>query len=489
MKRGIFALTLLVVAVLAGSAAAYYWHETRPRELRGSATDEFVPTANPADTPRAPTVARPVATAAANPRAKAKRAVKRTAKAATKPRRKRLKPLNGVEWWPTYGYDEARSRVAPGYKLRPPFRQVWQFRARHYIEFPPAVAYGRIYVAQQAGRFFAVNTKTGRILWKKHFRRCLAASPVVRDGVVYQAVMHPLPCGTSNRRARGFVVAMDARSGRELWRFNAGAIESTPLLRGETLYFGSWDHHLYAVDIRGGRLRWAYRADDEVNTAPAYAGGTIFVGTDGGRVHGVWARTGRMRWRNSSFARFGRREYFYATPTVAYGRVFIGNTDGTMYAYGASSGRLLWASRAGSYVYTAAAVWKRTVYVGSYDGNVYAFDAATGARRWTRSLPAAIHGAPTIMAGHLYFSTCGTCGQNGSRYAKRGPSHTFALNARNGRVVWRFRDGRYSPLVADSKRAYLVGRTSVYGLVPRNRAAKAKARPVRPKSKPARRRG
>src|ERR687895_21885 len=237
MKRGIFALTLLVVAVLAGSAAA-------------------------------------------NPRAKAKPAVKRTAEAPAKPRRKRLKPLNGVEGWPTYGYDEARSRVAPGYKLRPPFRQVWQFRARHYIEFPPGVA--------------------------------------------------------------------DARSGRELWRFNAGAIESTPLLRGETLYFGSWDHHLYAVDIRGGRLRWAYRADDEVNTAPAYAGGTIFVGTDGGRVHGVWARNGRMRWRNSSFARFGRREYFYATPTVAYGRVFIGNTDGTMYAYGASSGRLLWASRAGS---------------------------------------------------------------------------------------------------------------------------------------------
>jgi outer membrane protein assembly factor BamB len=198
-----------------------------------------------------------------------------------------------------------------------------------------------------------------------------------------------------------------------------------------------------------------------------------------------------MRWRNSSYSRFGRREHFYATPTVAYGRVYIGNTDGTVYAYGAGSGRLLWASRAGSYVYTGAAVWKRTVYVGSYDGNVYAFDAATGARKWRRPLPAAIHGAPTIMAGHIYFSTCGTCGSRGSRYAKRGPSHTFALNARTGRVVWRFRDGRYSPLVADAKRAYLVGRTSVYALVPRKKAAaaKAKARPARQRPKPARRRG
>ena len=461
MKRRLIALALLAFAALAGTGAAYYWHETRPREIRGSPTEEFVATANPADTRTTPALPEPAATAATNPRTKPKPA---------KPgKKKKLKPLNGVEWWPTYGYDDARSHVSPGYRLRPPFRRVWRFRAGHYIEFPPAVAYGRIYVAQQVGRFFAVNTKTGRILWKKHFRRCIAASPVVHDGVVYQAVMHRGRCDTSNRRARGFVVAMDARTGRELWRFRAGSVESSPLLRGKTLYFGSWDKHLYAVDIRRGKLRWSYRADDEVNTAPAYAGGTIFVGTDGGRVHAVWAKTGRRRWRNSSFSRFGRREYFYATPTVAYGRVYIGNTDGTVYAYGASSGRLLWAQKAGSYVYTAAAVWKRTVYVGTYDGFVVALDAATGDRRWRHSGPAAIHGAPTILNGLIYFSSCGTCGQRGKRSARRGKSMTFALNTRTGRRVWQFRDGRYSPVVADAKKVYLVGATSVYALVPRKK--------------------
>jgi outer membrane protein assembly factor BamB len=375
-----------------------------------------------------------------------------------------------VEWWPTYGYDEARTHVAPPYRLSPPFRQVWHFRAGHYIEFPPAVAYGRVYVANQTGRFFAVNARTGKMIWQKRFRRCIAASPVVADGIVYQAVMHGLPCGTGNRSARGFVVAMNARNGKILWRFDAGAVESTPLVRGKTIYFGSWDRRLYAVDIRGGKLRWSYRADHEVNTSPAYAGGMLFIGTDGGRVHAVWAKTGRNRWTSSSYSRLGRREQFYATPTVAYGRVYIGNTDGTVYAYGAGTGRLLWAQNAGSYVYTAAAVWQRTVYVGSYDGNVYAFDAATGDERWRRELPAAIHGAPTILAGRIYFSTCGTCGQRGSRYAKRGPSHTFGLDARTGRVVWRFGDGRYSPVVADDRRMYVAGSTSVYALVPRRPA-------------------
>ena len=135
-----------------------------------------------------------------------------------------------------------------------------------------------------------------------------------------------------------------------------------------------------------------------------------------------------------------------------------------MYAFGAETGNLLWAQRAGTYVYTSPAVWNKTVYVGSYDGNVYAFDAATGDVRWRYDSPGAIHGAPTVMAGLVYFSNCGTCGQNGTRYAEPGPQQTFALDARSGKLVWKFPAGKYSPIVADEERVYLVGAGSVYAL-------------------------
>ena len=38
-------------------------------------------------------------------------------------------------------------------------------RARHYIEFPPVVAYDKIFIAQQRGRFYALDAKTGKQLW------------------------------------------------------------------------------------------------------------------------------------------------------------------------------------------------------------------------------------------------------------------------------------------------------------------------------------
>jgi outer membrane protein assembly factor BamB len=114
-------------------------------------------------------------------------------------------------------------------------------------------------------------------------------------------------------------------------------------------------------------------------------------------------------------------------------------------------------------------IWNRTVYEGSYDGRMYALDAATGDVRWRYAAPSSIHGAPTILNGLLYFSTCGRCGHRGSRYAKQGARATIALDARNGRVVWEFPDGKYSPLVADDTRVYLAGITRIYALVPCSR--------------------
>jgi outer membrane protein assembly factor BamB len=248
----------------------------------------------------------------------------------------------------------------------------------------------------------------------------------------------------------------------------AGSVESSPLLVGKNLYFGSWDHHLYAYRIRGKRrplLRWTFRADDQIVAAPAHAGNLVFVATSSGSVYGVDVKTGRQRWHATSFARFGRREYFYATPTVAYGRVYIGNADGTVYAFGASTGHLLWARSVGTYVYTAAAVWRKTVFVGTWDGNFVALDAVTGAPRWRYAAAASITGAPTVLAGLVYFSTCGRCGAGGLRRVKIGPRGTWALNARNGDPVWHFHDGKYSALVADGTRIYISGRNKVYALI------------------------
>lgn len=380
------------------------------------------------------------------------------------------KPAPKRRPWPTYGFDPQRTHVADDFDHRPPYRRVWHINGHDTLEFPPSVGYDHVYLAQQKGLFFALDADTGKVAWKKNFKRCAASSPTLANGLVYQAYMDFTPCPEGRPGATGFMTARDAKTGRQRWRFNAAPIESSPLLRGRTLYFGSWDHRVYAIDAMTGRKRWSFQADDQVNTSGAYSQGTVYIASDGGTLYALSARTGRLRWSAQSNASFGSREFFYATPTVRYGRVFIGNTDGTMYVYGAKTGKLRWARPLGTYIYSAAAVSGRRVFVGTYDGSFYALDAATGDVRWKRAAAGAVHGAPTVMQGLVYYSTCNSCGSAASRAVKRGPGGTYALDARTGKEVWRFRGGKYAnPVVADSRRVYVTGQARLFAFVPRQR--------------------
>ncbi|MGH2802548.1 MAG: PQQ-binding-like beta-propeller repeat protein [Thermoleophilaceae bacterium] len=423
------ALVAVVIAIAVGVYA--YNQETEPIEKRGSATEEFV-TTEPEE-PQPP------------------------------PKKHNPRP------WPTYSYDIARRHISP-YRHRPPYRRLWTIDAHDTLEFPPTVGYGRVYLAQQKGLFFALDAQTGKVDWKKSLGRCAASSPTIGKGVVYQSYMHPVVCAQDQPGADGFVVAWDADTGRERWRFNAAPIESSPLVKGRRLFVGSWDRNVYALNARTGKKIWSFQADDQVNTSAAYWKGRIFIGSDGGTLYALSAKTGRELWSRSD-----AREFWYATPTVAYGRVYIGNTDGTMYVYGAKTGRLLWARPLGSYIYGAAAVYRRKVFVGTYDGRFYALDAATGDTRWQIEAGGTVHAAPTVMDGLVYYAICSTCGSEAQRAIAGGTDSTYAVRARDGRRVWRFPGGKYAnPVVADEERIYITGRSFQYAFAERGSPAARK---------------
>jgi outer membrane protein assembly factor BamB len=399
-------LVLTGVALLVVVASVIGIRDVLPRRAQtvvGSSTTEFVPTSLPTVKPRAPGVA-----------------------------------------WPTYGFDAARARTA-SFALRPPFRQRWVFHGRALLEFPPAVAYGRVYLPTFDGRFYALSAATGRVVWSRRSGRCGWASPAVARHVVYITFIGSGEC--RSRRPGGELDAYDASTGRLRWRRELGPTESSPLVVDGEVVVGDWNGDAWAFAAQTGRTLWRTRISGAVKGSFAFGDGRLFIGTYGGRMYALAPRSGRELWVSRGYGRF------YSSPAVAYGRVFIGSLDDGVYAFGATTGHLLWSRPTGNYVYASPAVAGRQVLIGSYDHRFYALDAVTGRVRWRFDAGDRISGAASVIDDVVYFSTFG--------------ERTFALDSRTGKVLERWQDGKYSPAVADASHLYLVGLGRLYALTAR----------------------
>src|SRR5881394_3178203 len=414
MKKALLVLAAGAVLVAAGLVAYGLYRKHEGRNIHGSPTQEFNTTE---------TKAKPI-----TPKAKIR--------------------------WPMYRFDAARQGAPEGVlqAVVPPFRPLWFYRARSLVEFPPAIAYGKLYFANAKGTLFAVDIKHVRTAWHFDTRRCTAATPAVDQHTVYMAFLNHPPCNATRSGIDGEVVALNADTGKVRWKVKMGPTESSPLVADGLVYVGDWTGKVYALSAATGRTVWSYQTGDKVKDGLALAGKHVYFGSYDSHVYALNARTGKLFWRSSAQQRLGPSGTFYSTPAVAYDRVYIGATDGKMYSYGATSGKLRWSHGTGSYVYASPAVWNRRVYAGSYDGTIYCWDAATGDVRWKFKTNGSISGSAVVI--------------NGVVYVANFSGRTYGLDARTGKVLWVFRRGRYASVVTDRRRLYLAAYSRVFALAP-----------------------
>ncbi len=247
-----------------------------------------------------------------------------------------------------------------------------------------------------------------------------ASSPAVADGTVY--------LGSDDRK----VYALDAATGRLRWDFTTGnGIYAGPAVSGGIVYIGSDDGKLYALNAATGQLRWAYTSHYPVESTPVVADGTVYFGSFNHKVCALDAATGRLRWSYSA------QDAVTSSPVVAGGIVYFGSFDDKVYALNAATGRLRWSFTTGSYVFSSPAVSGGVVYIGSEDAKVYALDAATGRLRWSYTTGGDVFSSPAVSGGVVYVGS--------------DDDKVYALDAATGHLRWSYATGDWvnsSPVVA-----------------------------------------
>ena len=373
--------------------------------------------------------------------------------------------------WPTFGYNRARTSHFPS-DLKPPFKRIWRTEPTgELLEFPPSLARGRLFVAENNGRVVALSARTGRRLWKRDLGALAASTPTYDKGRLYVTILCQTACttaiGNTESNGRGRVAALSARTGRVVWQRDLPSrAESTPVVVRDRLYFGSEDGTVYGLRTRDGKTDWTYKAADDVKASLAYRNGRLYFGDYSGSVNALRARDGKLVWSRSNVS----PENFYSAPALGFDRIFLSSTDGKVHAL-RMNGDVDWrfSARPQGYIYAAPALANPrglgpTVFIGSHDRRFYALDARSGDVRWSKQAGGEISGTAAIIGQYVYFS------------AFRGSRTTFGLRTRDGKEAFRRPQRAFDPAIADERRLYLVGYASISALEPRGERERGRGR-------------
>lgn len=261
---------------------------------------------------------------------------------------------------------------------------------RSQIAAPPVIANGTLFFLDADHRVHAISATDGSRIWSENLRPQDSRDRVARGGGV----------AASGGRVFvttgfGFIAALDATTGEEVWRRQADApFQSAPTVSGTRLYAITNDSELIAVDIGTGEVLWTYQAIAEPArilsaTSVAVDGDTVVAPFASGELVALLGGNGRRVW-SDSLSRSGQLTSLSAIndiagrPVLESGVVFAASHSGLLAAIDVRSGQRGW-SRAFASTQTPWLAGS-VLYAVSVDGELAAFDAATGNVYWVQQL-------------------------------------------------------------------------------------------------------
>jgi len=331
--------------------------------------------------------------------------------------------------WLNFGGDPQRSLARLNINLGVPTKPLWARGLGGYVEYPPSYCDGMLYVNTFKGRTYAIDARTGRVIWIRQGQGPKPSTP---------AIAGPRLIVSSTD---GTVTAFDRKNGHMLWRLSTNAkVESSPLAIDNTAYFGVTDGRLFAVDTRTGKVRWAYDTGGRINSSPSIWGNRICITTYAGSVFCLNRLNGHKLWDRYISRDFARDESFYASASTDGQRLFTISRSGKVLALRATNGQTLWTHDLNTTGYSTPAVAHGRVYVGDFNGLLHAYNAATGQEIWHRYVGGRILGPAVVVGKLVFFSTL--------------EQKTYAARVSDGRVVWQVGMGKYSPGIATDQHYY-----------------------------------
>ncbi len=234
-------------------------------------------------------------------------------------------------------------------------RLLWTVHADGAVS-SPTLARGRVYVQTNIGSVYAVDRRTGAVVWQRPYGGlATSSSPAVYRGIVYVA-------GGNSRQIK----ALNAADGHLVWKKTLAARTlSSPTIVDGLLYEAVAEAGIYALSAGTGDIVWHRLTGQGAESAATVDAAAAYIGNVDGVVHAFDRKSGHGLWTASLGQRF-----VLNSPIEANGVVYAATTG--VFALDAKSGEQLWSAPSGE-VNSDPAVVEGVLYVGDFDGQLRAF--------------------------------------------------------------------------------------------------------------------
>lgn len=284
----------------------------------------------------------------------------------------------------------------------------WKFNSGATIRCTPVTDDKHIYVGNEKGEFYCIEQVTGKPVWKFNAGSAIHSSPALQNGLVYFS------------DAAQTLYALSVSTGKPAWQTSIGTNKyydwkfdffwSSPTISGDTIFIGSGDGNLYAVNAANGNVIWKYTATAQIRSSPAVFYNKVYFGDMNGEFYAVDERTGKQIWNYKTNATkfindsFGYdRKGIVASPVIIGNKIVFGARDGYMYNLDTETGKENWVFDYNiTWVLSSIATDGKSVYAGTSDGKyINAIDIATGKEIW-KTTTSLVWGSPILVNDKLY---------------------------------------------------------------------------------------
>ncbi len=233
------------------------------------------------------------------------------------------------------------------------------------------------------------------------------------------------------------------------WQYQCSdEIRGTATIYGDTVYFGSYDQNLYALDARTGSELWKYRTLGGIVGQPIIWDSVVYIGSGDGRLFAISCRSGKLLWTYDADAPI------WSSPKYSEGHVFIGADDGYLSAVNIVTSRAIWKTNLGGAIRSSPAIWRDGLIVGTEAGELCCLDFS-GKIRWKFHSRKAITSSPLIYQDQVFFTSL--------------DGYFYCISVQSGWQQWSLRMGKgsvSSPFLAKDIVVFGSADGVVYGVDP-----------------------